>query len=71
VIDRHYAARRPRGVASRARGARAATAADTSLLPSGHDMRLLVRYASMNDRKIERLLKLIEKHCRQPAENDA
>jgi hypothetical protein len=43
--------------------ARAATAADASLVPSGHDMRLLVRYASMNDRKIEKLLKLIEKHC--------
>jgi len=50
--------------------ARAATRADSSLVPSGHDMRLLVRYASMNDRKIEKLLKLIDKHCGQSAEND-
>jgi hypothetical protein len=33
-------------------------------------MRLLVRYASMNYWKIEKVLKLIEKHCGQPTEND-
>jgi len=50
--------------------ARAATAADASLVPSGHDMRLLVRYAAMNDRKIEKLLKLIAQHCGQPDEDN-
>jgi len=50
--------------------ARAANATDASLVPSGHDMRLLVRYASMNDRKIRWLLDLIAEHCEQPAEND-
>jgi len=50
--------------------ARAANTADASLMPSGDDMRLLIRYASMNDRKIDRLLKLIDKHCGQSAEND-
>jgi hypothetical protein len=49
---------------------RAATSADTSLVPSGDEMRLLIRYASMNDRKIERLLKMIEVHCGQATDGD-
>jgi hypothetical protein len=49
---------------------RRATPSDISFVPMRDRMKLLIRYASMNDRKIEKLLKLIEKHCGQPAERD-
>jgi hypothetical protein len=43
--------------------ARFATAADLNLVPVSPHLQLLVRYAAMNDRKIDRLLKLIATHC--------
>ena len=49
---------------------RRATAADANLVPGSPHMRLLIRYASMNDRRIEKLLKLVDEHCGQPTEND-
>jgi len=47
---------------------RRASVRDMSFVPNRDRMSLLIRYASMNDRKIEKLLKLIEKHCGKPSD---